>query len=428
MAEFTRIRPLFPDHLGLARSKYLPVAFAGHGTKHCLTLFCQHFDKQMSPGAPHTGFFTGMPDCEAVFDLAAATPGWEPGVGVAVADLMYEGELVRWAPRTLLRRAVEAWQTLGYTAKVGIELECYLLEPDGHGGWKAIDTPGAMTYGVGPFVDPHGLLDEIMATAEACGLPLESVNSEYDAPQFEFTLHYTDALLAVDQTFLFKQMAQEIAVKRGLHLTFIGKPFAHLAGSGLHVNFSLVDAAGINAMLAAEGAYGLSDVARFAIGGLLEHHEALAAVCAPTVNAYKRLKPGQLAGVWANWGLDHRSATVRVPRERDASTRIEYRLPDGAANPYVAVAAVLQAALLGYNGRVEPPEIEEGDALETASTDRLTPPNLAAALDALEADQPFVEALGAEFVANFLPVKRDEWQKFADAVTDWELRYYLPYL
>ena len=428
MSEFTRIRPMFADHLGLARGKYLPVAHAGHGTKHCMTLFAQHYDKQMSATAPHTGFFEGMPDMEAVFDVAQATPGWDAGVGVVVADLVRDGELVPWAPRTMLRRAIEKWQAAGLQPMVGIELEAYILEPNGHGGWKAIDTPGAMTYSVGPFVDPHGLLDEIMATADACGFPVESVNSEYDAPQFEFTLHYSHALDAVDNIFLFKQMAQELARKRGLHLSFLGKPFGHLTGSGLHINFSFVDDAGVNQLNEADQPYGLADVARFAIGGLLEHHEALAAVCAPTVNAYKRLKPGQLSGVFANWGLDHRSVTVRVPRERDAATRIEYRLPDGSANPYVAVAAVLQAALLGVGGSIEPPPIEVGDSLETANTERMTPPNLSAALDALDVDQVFTSALGAEFVANFVAIKRDEWQKFADAITDWELNYYLPFI
>jgi glutamine synthetase len=428
MSEFQRIRPMFIDHLGLARSKYLPTAFAGHGTKHCLTLFSQHFDKGMTPTTPHTGFLTGMPDMEATFNVSDARPGWDAGVGVVVADLTYEGALVPWAPRTVLRRAVEAWQKLGYSPMVGIELECYIMEPNGSGGWKGIDTPGAMTYGVGPSVDPHGLLDDIMAMAATCGFKVESVNSEYDAPQFEFTLHYDEALKAVDDIFLFKQMAQEVALKRGLRLTFMGKPFGHLAGSGLHINFSAVDKKGKNVFNDAKKAYGLADVARWSIGGMLAHHEALTAICAPTVNAYKRLKPGNLAGVFANWGLDHRSATVRVPKERDASTRIEYRMPDGAANVYMAVAAALQAALLGVAGKIEPPAIEEGDSLETASTERRTPANLSDALDALAADTAFCTVFGQEMVDVFSAVKRDEWQKFAEAVTDWELNYYLPFL
>jgi glutamine synthetase len=426
--QFERIRPMFLDVIGNARSKYLPAERAGHGTKHCITLFSQHFDKTMTAGAPGSAFFEGMPDFESTFDVADARPGWDDGVGVVLTDLYFHGELLPHAPRTVLRQAIEAWQAIGLEPMVGIELEAYIMEPNGQGGWKLLDTPGGMTYSVGPSVDPHGLLDAIMAQAKACGFRIESVNSEYDVPQFEFTLEYDTALAAVDETFLFKQMAMEVVAKRGFKLTFIGKPSASLAGSGLHVNFSARTNDGTNAMNDTDGEHGLSEVALHSIGGLLDHHEALTAICAPTVNAYKRLKPGQLAGVWANWGIDHRSATVRVPAERGGATRIEYRLPDGAVNPYLAVAAVLQASMLGIQGKVAPPPIETGDALETASTDRMTPPNLASALDALQADDAFCAALGQELCDNFIAIKRDEWQKFADAVTDWELNYYLPFL
>jgi glutamine synthetase len=428
---YRRIRPMFCDVLGIARSKYLPVAPgvpSRASTNHCITLFAQHLDKTMTPGAPGSGFFEGMPDLESRFDLDAVRPGWDPGVGVVIADLWAHDEPLPYAPRAVLQRAIDDWRALGYDPMVGIELEAYLLEPDRAGGWRPLDTPGAMTYGVGAIVDPDGLIEAIMDQAAECGLALESVNSEYDCPQFEFTLGYSPAMEQVDSIFLFKQMAHEVALRRGSRLTFVGKPFAHLSGSGTHVNFSLRDGHDVNALNDADGAHALSDVARASIAGLLAHHEALTAICAPTVNAYKRLQPGQLAGVWANWGVDHRSATVRVPRERGAATRIEHRTPDGAANPYLAVAAVLQAARLGVRDALELPAPETGDALEQANTDRRTPETLRDALDALEADAAFTEALGHELVANFLSLKRDEWAKYCAAVTDWELRYYVPYL
>ena len=424
---YSRVRTFVTDHLGLPRSKYLPAARAGTGTKHCVTLFSQHYDKQMTPGAPGSEFFEGMPDFEARFDPADIRPGWDDGVGFVVCDLIRHEALLPHAPRTVLRNAIDAWKAMGLTPYVGIEFEAYILEPNGAGGWKAIDTPGAMTYNVGPFVDPHGLLDDIMAMADRCGFKLETVNSEYDAPQFELTLEYDEALRAVDDAFTFRVMAQEIARKKGLHLTFLGKPFAHLAGSGLHINFSARNRRGANALNDAKGQHGLSPTALHSIGGLLQHHEALSALCCPTVNAYKRSRAGQLAGYFANWGIDHRSATIRVPAERGGATRIEHRLPDGAANPYLAVAAVLTAARLGVEGKAAPPPIEEGDSLETASTDRATPANLSAALDALEADGTFCAAFGQASIDNFVAIKRDEWAKFTSAVTDWELNYYLPF-
>ncbi len=427
MSDYSRIRALFPDHHGLARGKYLPIKHAPNGTKHCITLFALSFDRTMVP-APGARLLEGLPDCDLSFAMADVRPGWEASTGVVVGDLSFHGEPLAISPRHALRRAVDAWQSLGYTAKVGIELEAFVMQPDGNGGWTEWNTPGAYVYGTGPAVDPVGLLDEIMATADACGLPVESINSEYDTPQFELTLTYGSALEAVDNIFLFKLMAREIAFKHGLLLTFIGKPFADRGGSGFHVNLSLEDAQGNNALNDPSAADGLSTLAHHCIAGMIQHFEGSAALCAPTVNAYKRLKPAQLAGYWANWGYDHRGASVRIPYGRGRTTRLEHRMSDGAANPYLATATVLQAALLGFKGKLLPSAPEEQDCLEHQSTIRHVPDNLAAALDALEADGALVEAVGADLVAQFVAVKRAEWDKFNAAVTDWELRTYLPFL
>jgi glutamine synthetase len=427
MASYSRIRTVVTDHLGLARSKYQP-ADRARATKHCITLFSQHFDKQMTPGAPGSDFFSGMPDFDACFDQADIRPGWEPGVGVVVCDLMRDGELLAHAPRTVLRRAIEAWEAHGFTPMIGVEFECYMLIKGSDGTFAPLDTPGAMTYGVGPLVDPAGVLDAVMERAAASGLRLETVNSEFDAPQFEFTLEYGPALQAIDDAALFKLLAQETAAQMGHRLTFMGKPFAHLSGSGLHLNISFQRADGTTAMNDAAGAHGLSDVARWSIAGMLAHHEAVAAIGAPTVNAYKRLRPGQLAGFFANWGIDHRSAAIRVPAERDHACRIEHRMADGAANPYLTAAALLTAARLGYEQQLDLADPETGDSLETANTQRIPPANLGAACDALEADHEFVAAFGQTAVDNFVAIKRDEWAKFNQAVTDWEINYYGPFL
>jgi glutamine synthetase len=223
-------------------------------------------------------------------------------------------------------------------------------------------------------------------------------------------------------------MAREVASRHQLLLTFIGKPFAARSGSGLHVNFSLVDDAGANRFADPETPDGLSCIARQCIAGLIAHHAGMAALCVPTVNGYKRLRPGQLAGYWANWGYDHRGATLRVPGARGDCTRLEHRMSDGAANPYLATAAVLQAARLGVTDRLSPPAPEEQDCLEHQSTDQHVPDDLGRALDALESDRALGDAVGREMTALFVSIKRAEWQKFTAAVTDWELNYYLPFL
>jgi glutamine synthetase len=426
MVDHDRIRVLWPDHLGLARGKYLPARYADRGAFHCMALFSLGYDREMIP-APGTHMLEGLPDLHATFDPGEVRPGWEPNTGVVVADISFRGEPVAMSARHALRRAIADWEALGYTPKVGIELEAYILERDDEGQWVPWETPGGYVYGTGKAVDPIGLLDEIMTEAADAGLPIESINSEYDIPQFELTLHYDHAMKAVDDAFLFKVLAREIAHRHGLLLTFLGRPLGDRGGSGLHVNVSVSDGDGTNALNDEENEDGLSTLARQMIAGMLAHHEGMTALLAPTVNAYKRLGPGTLTGYWANWGHDHRGATVRVSPERGRALRLEHRTADGAANVYTAAATVLQAARLGVAGDLDlqPPETQ--DCLEAADAERTCPPSLDAALAALEADTDLVDAVGRELVEHFTVIKRAEWERFARAVTDWERAEYLPF-
>jgi glutamine synthetase len=156
-------------------------------------------------------------------------------------------------------------------------------------------------------------------------------------------------------------------------------------------------------------------LAKHSIGGLLAHHQSLAGLCAPTVNAYKRLRPASLSGYWANWGYDHRGATIRVPNERGAPARLEHRLSDGAAVVHTAMGAVLQAALLGVNAKTDPGPAEGGNGLDTIDATIGVPHEL-------------VAAVGSDLVAQHIAVKRAEWERYLGATTDWELREYLPFL
>ncbi|HKJ54391.1 MAG TPA: glutamine synthetase family protein [Nitriliruptoraceae bacterium] len=428
IVDYKRVRLLWPCHLGLARGKYLPIATADNGTGHCMALFSQDYDREMDPEIPGTGLLDGLPDLEATFAPNALRPGWEPHTAVAVADVAFEGGDVQMAPRPAAKRAIKAWQDLGYSPQLGIELEAYLMQPDGAGGWERVPTPGHHVYATGPAADPTGLIDEIMEMADQVGLPVESVNTEYDPGQFELTLHYDDAMKALDDAFLFRLMAREMAMERGLMLTFLGKPINGSGGSGLHLNLSLLDDDGANAMADPDGEFGLSDLARGCIAGLLGHLEATTALCCPTVNAYKRVRPGEFIPYWANWGLDHRGTTIRVPPARGAGTRLEHRLSDGAANPYTAAAAVLHAARLGVVNDMECPPVETLDCIDEVGTERHVPENLGDALTALESDTELCEAMGPGFTDHFLALKRTEWKKFLVHVTDWELDHYLPYL
>jgi glutamine synthetase len=426
--EFNRLRVLWPDHLGLARGKYVPAKLAANGVRHCTGTWALGYDRQMTPETPGAHWNDGLPDFDATYELSEIRPGWEPATRVVVADLADAAGPLQVSPRAALRRAIAAWGALGYRPYVGMEFEAYLFTPDGRGGFQPLDTPGAYVYGTGPAVDPHGLLDAIWQACDGANIPLESVNSEYDSPQFEFTLRYSDALTAADDGFLFKVLAREVAHRFGLLMTFMGKPMSDRGGSGLHFNMSLRDKDDVNVINDPTRDDGISLLARQMVAGMLAHHQGLAGICAPTVNAYKRLRPASLSGYWANWGHDHRGATVRIPPERGAGARLEHRLSDGAAVVHTALAAVLQAARLGVVDGLDLGPSEGGNGLDTIEATVGAPSSLVDGLDALEADVALVQALGTQLVAQHLAVKRSEWDRYLAATTDWEVREYLPFL
>jgi glutamine synthetase len=423
-----RVRILFADQLNLARGKYVPMSEARKGhARFCVGTYAVTYSRALVD-APGGGLLTGLPDMAAVFDPAALRPGWEPRTQIALADLRFQGEPFALCGRSALKRAIVGWRAHGFDPMVGIELEAYIFQRGPDGGWVPYETPGAFVYGTGPFTDPAGLIDDIWAMAARCGLPIESINAEFDSPQFELTLHFADALRAVDDAFLFRQMARELLIKRGYLLSFLPKPFADKSGTGLHFNLSFTDKAGKNAFAndVANGAP--SPLMAGCIAGLLHHHEALAAIMAPLTNSYARLQPASLSGYWANWGIDHRSVTVRVSAETGTAARIEHRMADCAASPYFALAAMLEAARLGFESGYPCPPQEHNDGLETTNTQRHTPHSLPEALDALEADAALTAALGGELIANYVAIKRQEVAEL-DGKTEAEaVAYYLHYI
>jgi glutamine synthetase len=422
---YDRVRYLWPDHLGLARGKYLSSARAEEGSNHCVAVFSLQLNREMipHPGAHHESF----PDVEARFPVEAIRPGWEPGTGVVVASITKDGVPIELAPRSILERVVGDWEELGYTPMVGFELEAFLFEPDGNHGWRPIHTPGSYVYGTGSAVDPSGTISEIMDTAHAMGIELESVNSEYDDGQFELTLRYGEALQAADDAFLFRVMAKEVAARRGYLLAFMGKPITERGGSGIHVNYSMVDHDGNNAFSDPSDPDGLSRLARQCIAGVVNDHVSMTAVVAPTVNAYKRLRPGSLNGYYANWGFDHRGTALRVPPSRGPGTRLEHRLADGAASAHVAAAATLVSSLRGVKKDLECPPAETQDCITGVDTDVTVPASLGEALTALAEDKDFVEDFSPGYVEGFLAVKTAEWHRFMAHTTDWEIAEYLEY-
>ena len=428
-----RLRLLYPDIHGLERGKYLFGDWAATGmAAFCIGVYPLTHDKEILP-VPRTQFDVGLHDVEATLDRDSLRAGWEAETLVGIADVELHGEPAPWDTRHALREAVRAWRAMELEPQVAFELEFYLLEPDDAGGWQAVTIPGHRVYGTGMAVDPSGTIDDVVNAALASGFPVESWCSEYDNAAYEVNIKYDDAIPAADEAFLFKLLVREICERRGKLATFLGRPLGDRGGSGLHVNFSFRRPDGSNAFHDPNDPEGLSDLTRRCIAGLLAHHESLAALLAPHVNAYKRLQPDMLNGYWANWGHDDRSVSVRVPPARGAGTRLEQRTSDAAANPYLAAAAILHAARLGVEQDLELPAPQPVG--EDPNTERRIPPNLDAALDVLAADTDLVRAVGPELVDAFIILKRAEWERYlasgADPatteVTPWELSYYMPF-
>ncbi|WP_337189620.1 glutamine synthetase family protein [Aurantiacibacter rhizosphaerae] len=423
-----RCRLLFADQLNLARGKYVPLSEARKGhARLCVGAYAVTYCKDMI-AAPGAGVLDGLPDMQLVFDPANLRMSWERDTQVVVGDLRDGDTDFPLCGRSALKRAIALWRDRGLEPQIGIEMEAYVYQRNADGEWVPYETPGAFVYGTGPFSDPAGLVDDIWQAAANCGLPIESINAEFDSPQFELTLRYADALKAADDAFLFRQMAREILFKRGYLLSFLPKPIEGKSGSGLHFNLSFTDKDGTNVFARSDVNDTSNPVMQGVIAGMLKHHRALTGVLAPVTNSYERLKPGNLVGYWANWGVDHRSVTVRLSGETGNGARLEHRLGDCAASPYFAIAALLQAGHLGMENSYALPDPETEDGIESVSAEEHAPHDLGSALDALESDTALTEAIGSVLVANYVAIKRREIELLADKSREEQIAYYLHYI
>jgi glutamine synthetase len=428
-----RLRLLFSDVLGVERGKYLfgDVADAGHSA-FCIGVFPLTTDKEILD-ISRQQFDIGLPDVEAFIDRDTLRPGWEEDTIVGIADVQQHGKALEVDPREVLRRAVEPWRAMGLEPMFAFESEFYLLERGTEGGWRPVDLPSHRVYGTGASVDPTGTIDAMVRAAQQCGFPIEGWASEFDTAAYEVNIRYKEVIPAADECFLFRLLVKEIAIKQGKLATFMGRPFNDRGGSGLHLNISFRREDGSNALHDPNAPDGLAPMTRECIAGLLAHHEGISAIAAPHTNAYKRLQPDMLNGYWANWGFDDRTVCIRIPPARGEGTRIEHRMADGAANPYLVAAAALHAARFGVEHQMSAPEPQTPG--EPPNTDRRVPPTLEAALAAFEADDELCSALGPWLVETFTKLKRAEWERYAKTVGDatttevtpWELDYYLPF-
>ncbi len=334
-------------------------------------------------------------------------------------------------PRYVLKRAVSKAAEMGYAFNVGPECEFFLFHTDEEGRPTTKTNDKGGYFDLAPVDGGENCRRDIGLALEEMGFEIEASHHEVAQGQHEIDFRYGTALRAADNIITFKLVVKSIAQRHGLHATFMPKPIFGINGSGMHTNMSLMREDGANAFYDETKPNGLSDLALSFIAGILGHVKATTAVTNPTVNSYKRLVPGYEAPCYISWSESNRSALIRIPSSRGASTRIELRSPDPTCNPYLALAVMLMAGLDGVKrGLVPQPAIKESifsltPAQRAEKGIESLPGTLEAAIKETENDAIVRETLGDELFKRYVAAKKDEWNEYRTQVTRWEIEKYL---
>ncbi|ANZ57317.1 type I glutamate--ammonia ligase [Fructilactobacillus lindneri] len=346
-----------------------------------------------------------------------------------------DGEKFVGDPRNNLIRVLKEMKDLGFSDfNIGPEPEFFLFELDENGNpTEKLNDKGSY-FDLAPMDLAANVRRDMVLELEKMGFNVEASHHEVAPGQHEIDFEYDNAVVAADHIQTFKMVVKTVARRYGLYATFMPKPLNGVNGSGMHMNMSLFDKDGNNAFYDENGEGGLSQTAYYFLGGILKHAQALTAICNPTVNSYKRLVPGFEAPVYIAWSGANRSPMVRVPIARGKGTRLELRSVDPSANPYLAIAAILEAGLDGIRNKIEPDEpIDrniyrmDGKELKLDHIKKL-PATLHNALLDLQEDSVMEDALGSHIYQNFLDAKNMEWTAYSQNVSQWERERYLDML
>ncbi|HBV98099.1 MAG: glutamine synthetase [Peptococcaceae bacterium BICA1-7] len=359
---------------------------------------------------------------------------WRPREG-AVARLMCDvynpdGTPFEGCPRNALKKALAEAAEMGYTMNVGPEAEFFLFQVDENGQPSLKTHDKAGYFDLTPVDMGENARRSMVLTLEEMGFEIEASHHEVAPGQHEIDFKYSDALDVADKIVTFKYVVRTIAQRHGLHATFMPKPVFGINGSGMHCNQSLFEGPR-NVFFDQSSPDGLSEIAKYYIGGLMKHARAFAAITNPTVNSYKRLVPGYEAPVYIAWSGRNRSPLIRVPAKRGMSTRVELRNPDPSCNPYLAIAAMLKAGLDGIKNKIQPPEPCERNIYHMTASERKElgidslPSSLQEALQEMAADEVVKSALGPHIFHKFVEAKSKEWDSFRVQVHSWEVEEYL---
>lgn len=341
------------------------------------------------------------------------------------------GEPYAADPRNNLIRVLSDMKKAGFTSfNIGPEPEFFLFKMGENGEPTLHLNDKGSYFDMAPMDLGENCRREIVLTLEEMGFDVEAAHHEVAPGQHEIDFKYADALTAADNIQTFKLVVKTVARKYGLYATFMPKPLSGINGSGMHLNMSLFSDKG-NTFYDKDGELEISQEAYYFLGGLLKHARSFTAVCNPIVNSYKRLVPGYEAPVYVAWSGSNRSPLIRIPSARGNSTRLELRSVDPTANPYLAIACVLEAGLDGLKNKVEPEHsidrnIYRMDAQERQQSHITNlPDTLHNALKDLSADEVMKQALGEHLYHSFIEAKNLEYDSYRTQVSGWERDQYL---
>jgi len=362
---------------------------------------------------------------------------WRPKEHRAVARMFCDvlkpgGEPFEGDPRYVLKRNLKKAADMGFTFYVGPELEYFYFRDSC--GTEALDQGGY--FDMTPLDMATDMRRDTVLVLESMGIGVEYSHHEVAASQHEIDMRYTDALTMADNVMTYRLVVKQVALDHGIYATFMPKPVFGVNGSGMHVHQSLFQGEK-NAFFDEKDDYHLSRAARWYIGGLLKYAPELTAVTSQWVNSYKRLVPGYEAPVYLSWARRNRSDLIRVPEYRpgrEKATRVEFRSPDPACNPYLAFSVMLAAGLKGIEEKCEPPEPVKENVYEMSEEERekrgigTLPASLLEAIMLTEKSEVVRQALGDHVFDAFIQNKKIEWDQYRTQITDFELKRYLPIL
>lgn len=359
---------------------------------------------------------------------------WRPQTG-KVARLICDvyrpdGTPFEGDPRYILKKAVAEAEKMGYTFNVGPECEFFLFNVDENGAPTTNSNDRAGYFDLGPNDLGENARRDMVLTLEDMGFIIEASHHECGPAQHEIDFKYGEAIKTADSIMTFKLAVQTIAQRHGLYATFMPKPKANAAGSGMHINMSL-EKDGKNIFADESGKNGLSEDAYHFVAGLMKHINGIVAITNPLVNSYKRLVPGFEAPVYIAWSAKNRSPLIRIPASRGKGTRVELRNPDPTANPYLALAVCLMAGLDGIKNKL--PVCDSVDANIYAMSKKekkergieSLPETLYDAIKCMEKDELIMNFLGEETAEKYIEAKKAEWKAYKVTVSDWEINEYL---